>query len=62
MCIRDSRVVGMVLYGDVSDAPFFEKLWKEKTDISALRETLLLGEAFCKRPGGSDQNSEEIAA
>ena len=60
--IRDNRVVGMVLYGDVSDAPFFEKLWKEKTDISALRETLLLGEAFCKRPGGSDQNSEEIAA
>jgi len=60
--IRDNRVVGMVLYVDVSDAPFFEKLWKEKTDISALRETLLLGEAFCKRPGDSDQNSEEIAA
>ena len=60
--IRDNRVVGMVLYGDVSDAPFFEKLWKEKADISALRETLLLGEAFCKRPGDSDQNSEEIAA
>ena len=60
--IRDNRVVGMVLYGDVSDAPFFEKLWKENTDISALRETLLLGEAFCKRPGDSDQNSEEIAA
>jgi len=60
--IRDNRVVGMVLYGDVSDAPFFEKLWKEKTDIGALRETLLLGEAFCKRPGDSDENSEEIAA
>ncbi|MEP5231187.1 MAG: FAD-dependent oxidoreductase [Alloalcanivorax sp.] len=60
--IRDNRVVGMVLYGDVSDAPFFEKLWKEKADISALRETLLLGEAFCKRPGDSDENSEEIAA
>lgn len=60
--IRDNRVVGMVLYGDVSDAPFFEKLWNEKTDISALRETLLLGEAFCKGPGDSDENSEEIAA
>ncbi len=60
--IRDNRVVGMVLYGDVSDAPFFEKLWKEKTDIGALRETLLLGEVFCKRPGDSDENSEEIAA
>jgi len=60
--IRDNRVVGMVLYGDVSDAPFFEKLWKEKADISALRETLLLGEVFCKRPGDSDENSEEIAA
>jgi len=59
--IRDNRVVGMVLYGDVSDAPFFEKLWKEKADISALRETLLLGEVFCKRPGDSDENSEEIA-
>ncbi|MTT53097.1 NAD(P)/FAD-dependent oxidoreductase [Alcanivorax sp. VBW004] len=60
--IRDNRVVGMVLYGDVSDAPFFEKLWKEKADISALRETLLLGEAFCKRPGDSDEHSEEVAA
>ncbi len=60
--IRDNRVVGMVLYGDVSDAPFFEKLWKEKTDIGALRETLLLGEVFCKRPGDSDEHSEEIAA
>jgi len=60
--IRDNRVVGMVLYGDVSDAPFFEKLWKEKADISALRETLLLGEVFCKRPGDSDEHSEEIAA
>lgn len=60
--IRDNRVVGMVLYGDVSDAPFFEKLWSENTDISALRETLLLGEAFCKRPGDSDHGAEEIAA
>ena len=60
--IRDNRVVGMVLYGDVSDAPFFEKLWKEKADISALRETLLLGDAFCKRPGDSDEHSEEVAA
>jgi len=60
--IRDNRVVGMVLYGDVSDAPFFEKLWKEKTDIGALRETLLLGEVFCKRPGDSDEHSEEVAA
>ena len=60
--IRDNRVVGMVLYGDVSDAPFFEKLWQEKTDIGALRETLLLGEVFCKRPGDSDEHSEEVAA
>jgi nitrite reductase (NADH) large subunit len=60
--IRDNRVVGMVLYGDVSDAPFFETLWRDSTDISALRETLLLGEAFCKRPGDKGDNAEGVAA
>jgi len=60
--IRDNRVVGMVLYGDVSDAPFFETLWRDSTDISALRATLLLGEAFCKRPGDKHDNAEGVAA
>lgn len=60
--IRDNRVVGLVLYRDVSDAVFFEKLWREKTDISALRETLLLGEALCKRADERNDDAEEIAA
>ena len=51
--IADGKIVGFVMYGDVSDAVFYEKLWREKTDISALREMLLLGEAFCREPSGT---------
>jgi nitrite reductase (NADH) large subunit len=60
--IRDNRIVGMVLYGDVGDSAFFENLWRNQTDISAVRATLLLGEAFCNLPGNGGDQQEEIAA
>jgi len=60
--IRDNRIIGMVLYGDVAEAPFYETLWRNCTDISAMRATLLLGEAFCNLPGNGGNTQEEIAA
>ncbi|MGJ3257242.1 MAG: NAD(P)/FAD-dependent oxidoreductase [Alcanivorax sp.] len=60
--IRDNRIVGMVLYGDVGDSAFFETLWRNRTDICAMRATLLLGEAFCNLPGNGGDKQEEIAA
>lgn len=60
--IRDNRIIGMVLYGDVAEAPFYETLWRNQADISAVRATLLLGEAFCNLPGDGGDKQEEIAA
>jgi nitrite reductase (NADH) large subunit len=60
--IRDNRIVGMVLYGDVGDSAFFENLWRNQTDISAVRATLLLGEAFCNLPGDGGDQQREVAA
>ncbi|MCK0155399.1 FAD-dependent oxidoreductase [Alcanivorax sp. S6407] len=60
--IVDNRIIGMVLYGDVADASYYENLWRERSDISSLRQVLLLGEAFCKAAAKRGDGEEEIAA
>ncbi|WP_290522297.1 FAD-dependent oxidoreductase [Alcanivorax sp.] len=60
--VVENRIVGMVLYGDVTDAAFYENLWRERTDITSLRQILLMGEAFCKAAGKRGDGEEEIAA
>ncbi|ERP92337.1 FAD-dependent pyridine nucleotide-disulfide oxidoreductase [Alcanivorax sp. P2S70] len=60
--VRDNRIIGMVLYGDVSDAAFYETLWREHADIGARRQVLLLGEAFYKAADRGGDGEEEIAA
>lgn len=60
--IVDNRIVGMVLYGDVADAAYYENLWREHSDISSLRQVLLMGEAFCKAAAKRGDGEEEIAA
>ena len=43
-------LIGVVMFGDVSDGAWFFDLVKQGTDISAMRETLMFGPAFA---GGS---------
>jgi nitrite reductase (NADH) large subunit len=44
--LKDNRIIGVVLYGDTSDGPwFFDKL-KKAEDISADREMLIFGQAY----------------
>ncbi|PUA16346.1 NAD(P)/FAD-dependent oxidoreductase [Glaciimonas sp. PCH181] len=47
LVIKDGRIVGAVLYGDVKDGPWYFDLIQNKTDISALRNQLLFGQALC---------------
>jgi nitrite reductase (NADH) large subunit len=49
--LRDDRVVGSVLYGHVVDGPWYVKLMREKTDVSAFRDQLVFGRAFAERAG-----------
>jgi nitrite reductase (NADH) large subunit len=44
--LKDNRIIGVVLYGDTSDGPwFFDKL-KKGEDISVDREMLIFGQAY----------------
>ncbi|KQQ47493.1 hypothetical protein ASF61_02315 [Duganella sp. Leaf126] len=49
LVLRDNRVTGAVLYGDVKDGPWYFGLIQNRTDISAMRQNLLFGEALSAR-------------
>ena len=44
--LRDSRVVGAVLYGDTADGAWYFDLLKKNADVSAMRDTLVFGQAY----------------
>jgi nitrite reductase (NADH) large subunit len=46
--LRDDRVVGSVLYGDVADGPWYVRLMREHTDVSAIRDQIVFGRAFAQ--------------
>ncbi len=43
--MSEGRVVGAVLYGDVTDGPWFNELLKSGEDVSEIRDTLIFGQA-----------------
>jgi nitrite reductase (NADH) large subunit len=46
LILQDNRIIGVVMYGDTADGPwFFDKL-KKKEDISAARDMLIFGQAY----------------
>jgi nitrite reductase (NADH) large subunit len=49
--LRDDRVVGSVLYGNVVDGPWYVQLMRDKTDVSAFRDQLVFGRAFAEQAG-----------
>jgi nitrite reductase (NADH) large subunit len=49
LVIRDGRVTGAVLYGDVKDGPWYFGLIQNRADITPIRQTLLFGEALSNR-------------
>jgi nitrite reductase (NADH) large subunit len=51
--LRDDRIVGSVLYGQVEDGPWHVRLMREKADVSAFREELVFGRAFAERAGAA---------
>lgn len=44
--VRESRVIGAVLYGDTADGSWYFDLLKKGEDISDIREALIFGQAF----------------
>ena len=58
--LKDNRIIGTVLYGDTADGAWFNELKKKETDVSAMRETLIFGQAF--QAGGSLDPTAAVAA
>ena len=46
LVIQDSKLIGVVLYGETQDGAWFFDLLKKSTDISDLRETLIFGQSY----------------
>jgi nitrite reductase (NADH) large subunit len=46
--LRDGKLVGVVLYGDVADGQWYLQLMRDKVDVSELRERLVFGRAFAE--------------
>ncbi|NGZ86838.1 NAD(P)/FAD-dependent oxidoreductase [Duganella aceris] len=49
LVLKDNRVTGAVLYGDVKDGPWYFGLIQNRTDIAPIRQNLLFGEALSAR-------------
>jgi nitrite reductase (NADH) large subunit len=44
--LKDTRVIGTVLFGETADGAWFSDLKKKQVDISDMRETLIFGQAY----------------
>ena len=49
--LKDNKIIGAVLYGDVTDGGWFNEMLRAGTDISEMRDTLIFGQAH--QGGGS---------
>jgi nitrite reductase (NADH) large subunit len=48
LVLKDNRVIGAVLYGDVQDGAWYFELIRDATDITLLRSRLLFGKSYCQ--------------
>ncbi|WP_067586846.1 NAD(P)/FAD-dependent oxidoreductase [Endozoicomonas ascidiicola] len=46
LVIKDNRIKGVLLYGDVTDGLWYQELMASSTDISSFRQQLLFGQRF----------------
>lgn len=46
LVLKDNTIIGVVLYGDTEDGPWFFQNIKDKTDISEMRDTLIFGPSY----------------
>ena len=48
LVLRGNQIIGVVLYGDVADGPWYFELMQQRRDIGGLRQRLLFGRAYCE--------------
>ncbi|MGB3110282.1 MAG: FAD-dependent oxidoreductase [Psychrobacter alimentarius] len=45
--VKDNKVIGAVLYGDIHDGSFYSQLITDSVDISLIKDDLIFGSAYC---------------
>ena len=50
LLVREDRLAGCVLYGDVADGPWYVELIQAKRDVSGLRDGLIFGRDAAEEP------------
>ncbi|PHR94036.1 MAG: nitrite reductase large subunit [Robiginitomaculum sp.] len=53
LVLKDDKIIGVVLYGETADGPWFYQMLKEGKDISEMRDHLIFGAAYAGG-GGPD--------
>ncbi len=61
LVLRDNRLVGAVLYGEVKDGPWYFDQMREGADVSAIRDRMILGEAAASLSGSVDPSAKVAA-
>ncbi|MBS4048891.1 MAG: nitrite reductase large subunit NirB [Alphaproteobacteria bacterium] len=46
LVLKDGKIIGTVLYGDVEDGAWFFQLLREGADIAEMRQTLIFGQGY----------------
>jgi nitrite reductase (NADH) large subunit len=46
LVLKENRIIGTVLFGEVADGAWFNDLKRKAADISAMRETLIFGQVY----------------
>ncbi len=63
LVVRENKLVGAVMYGDVADGGWYFDLIKGDTDVSELRDRLIFGQAFADAGCcGGAKGSIDVAA
>lgn len=57
LVIEDNKIKGAVMYGDTMDGPWYFQLLREGTDISAMRDQLMFGQAHLGDSGRGGASS-----
>ena len=56
--IKDNHIIGVVLYGDTKDGPWYQSLLEQRSNIEDMREQLIFGQAYFQ---ANQQSSEQLA-
>jgi nitrite reductase (NADH) large subunit len=59
--LREGRLVGAVLYGEVTDGQWYLQLMRDRTDVSALRERLVFGRTLAEAGSGNSAGPDFAA-